>query len=189
MRNLCLAALLLSTAVAADSLYTPQSPFARLFSDYRAAQVGDVLQVLIMETATANQTANEQTANKSDAAMGPGAGWLNFLPAVGYAGNITSAASGTTTHSGSFSSRLTVTVVAVLPNGNLQVEGSRQVTVHKDNQNIKLTGEVRPQDVGPDNTVPSYRVANAQISYTGTNPRRPSPGKTGLITGLLHWLF
>ena len=188
MRSWWLGALLLASVVSADSLYTPQSPFARLFCDTRAAQVGDVLQVLIMETAQANQTANEQTANKSDAAMGPGQGLLNFIPLMGYGGNITSSASGTTTHAGTFTSRIAVTVTGLAPNGNLLIEGSREVRVHKDVQTIKLTGEVRPQDVGADNTVPSYRVARAQISYSGTNPRRPG-SKVGFITGLLHWLF
>jgi flagellar L-ring protein precursor FlgH len=188
MRSCWLWAILIANVVSADSLYTPQSPFARLFSDYRAAQVGDVLQVLIMETAQANQTANEQTSNKSDASMGPGLGLLKFIPLIGYGGDIKSAASGTTTHSGSFTSRLAVTVTGIAPNGNLLIEGSREVKLHKDVQMIKLTGEVRPQDVGSDNTVLSYRIAKAQISYTGSNPRRPG-SKVGFITGLLHWLF
>jgi flagellar L-ring protein FlgH len=188
MRTACLWVILLTGAVCADSLYTPQSPLASLFSDRKATRVGDVLQVMIVESAQANQTLNDQTSNQNDTSMGPGLGLLNFIPLVGYSGSISAKSSGTTTRSGSFTSRMAVTITGVAPNGNLQIEGSREVRVHKDVQIIKLTGEVRPQDVGQDNSVRSYQIANAQISYTGSNPRRPGD-KVGIITGLLHWLF
>lgn len=188
MRSLCLWALLIAGAAGADSLYSAQSPFASPFGDRKASRVGDVVQILISESAQANQTANDQTANKSNSTMGPGVGLLDFLPLVGYSGNITSAASGSTTRSASFTTRLAATVVGVSPNGNLLLEGSREVRVHKDFQVIKLSGEVRPSDILSDNTVPSYQVANARISYTGSDPRRPG-SKSGLLTGLLHWLF
>jgi len=188
MRSLCLWALLLASLAGADSLYTPQSPFASPFGDRKAARIGDVVQILISENAQANQSANDQTANKNNATMGPGAGLLNFLPLVGYSGNITAQSSGSTSRSASFSTRLAAMVVGVTPNGNLLIEGSREVRVHKDFQVIKLSGEVRPTDILSDNTVPSYQVANAKISYTGSDPRRPG-SKAGLLTGLLHWLF
>ncbi|MEI6501331.1 MAG: flagellar basal body L-ring protein FlgH [Armatimonadota bacterium] len=188
MRSCCLWALLLTSLAGADSLYTAQSPFAAPFADRKATRVGDVVQILIAESAQANQSANDQTANKNNATMGPGQGLLDFLPLVGYSGNLNAQSSGSTTRSASFTTRLAATVVGVAPNGNLLVEGSREVRVHKDFQVIKLSGEVRPSDILSDNTVPSCQIANARISYTGSDPRHPG-SKAGLLTGLLHWLF
>lgn len=188
MRTVCLWALLLAGAAEADSLYTAQSPFASLFSDRKAVCVGDTLNILIVETAQASQNMADQTAAKSNATMGPGVGLLDFIPVIGYSGDIAAQSGGSTSRSASFSARIAVTVTGVTPAGNLLVEGSRQVRVHKDYQDIKLSGEVRRQDISADNTVPSYRVANACISYTGSNPLRPG-NKVGIITRALHWLF
>jgi flagellar L-ring protein FlgH len=189
MRTVCLLGLLLTTlAATADSLYTPTSGFAQLFSDRRAVKVGDILHIVITEVEQASQSMTDATASKTDAAMGPGTGLLNFIPLIGYNGSISADSKGSTNRTNSFNARIAVTVVGVAPNGNLLVEGSREVRVHKDFEVIKLTGEVRPQDVGADNTVPSYRVANAQISSTGSNPLHPG-NKVGIITRMLHWLF
>lgn len=188
MRTLCLCALFVVGAACADSLYTAQSPFANLFSDRKAVGVGDVLHILIAETAQANQNMSDQTANSSKAAMGPGTGLLGFLPLAGYSGDISAKSDGSTSRSASFSARMAVTVIGIAPSGNLLIEGSREVRVHQDFQDIKLSGEVRRQDIGADNSVPSYLIANAHISYTGSNPLRPG-NKVGIITRALHWLF
>jgi flagellar L-ring protein precursor FlgH len=172
----------------ADSLYTPTSNFNTLFSDRKAAHVGDVLEILITETAQATQSTDMSTSNSTNSAMGPGVGKLNFLPLLGYTGSATAASKGDTNRSGTFTARIEVVVTGITPAGNLQVEGSRNVTVLNDFQIIKLTGEVRPQDIDYDNTVPSYKVANALVSYTGSDPLRPNK-KVGVITRVLHWLF
>lgn len=189
MRQILLGAcLLVSVPVAADSLYTSQSPFARLFSDRKAAQVGDVLHILITELAQASHNTTSDVANRAKTEMGPGLGLLDFIPLIGYGGSSQASSSGKANRSESFSGRIAVTVVGITPTGNLLVEGCRSVTVHRDLQIIKLCGEVRPQDVTADNTVPSYRVANATISYTGSDPLRPGR-KVGVVTRILHWLF
>ncbi len=172
----------------ADSLYSPHSAFSNLYSDRRAAKVGDVLYIVITEIAQASQTVANETKNSSDLNMGPGKGWLDFIPLLGYRGSTAAQSSGKAARSEVFTARIAVTVVGVTPAGNLLVEGSRMVHLHHDKQIITLKGEVRPQDISADNTVPSYRVANASISYTGSDPLRPGK-KVGIITRLFHWLF
>jgi flagellar L-ring protein FlgH len=176
------------TPTRADSLYDAESGFTSLFSDRKATRVGDVLHILITETAQASQNATSTTSNTTDSKMGPGVGKLSFLPLIGYSGQSAADSKGSTNRSGSFVGRVAVTIIGVTPSGNLLVEGSRNVTVLKDYQVIKLSGEVRPQDIAADNTVPSYKVANAMVSYTGSDPLRPN-GKVGIITRMLHWLF
>lgn len=172
----------------ADSLYSPSSSFANLYSDRRAAKVGDVLYIVITEVAQASQTVANETKNSSELNMGPGRGWLDFIPLLGYKGSTAAQSSGKAARSEVFTARIAVTVVGMTPTGNLLVEGSRIVNLHHDKQIITFKGEVRPQDISADNTVPSYRVANASITYTGSDPLRPGK-KVGIITRLFHWLF
>jgi flagellar L-ring protein FlgH len=122
MKTCCLCALLIASLAGADSLYTAQSPFASPFGDRKASRVGDVVQILISESAQANQSANDQTANKNNTAIAPGAGLLAFLPTLGYSGSITAQSSGSTTRSASFTTRLAAMVVGVTPSGNLLLE-------------------------------------------------------------------
>jgi flagellar L-ring protein precursor FlgH len=61
-----------------------------------------------------------------------------------------------------------VTIAEVLPNGNLVVRGEKQLALSEGSEFIQVAGIVRPQDVAPDGTVQSRRLANAQIAYRGT---------------------
>jgi len=60
-----------------------------------------------------------------------------------------------------------VTVVEVLANGNLVVQGEKWININQGEEYIRLRGIVRPSDISPDNTIASVRVANAQIQYSG----------------------
>lgn len=179
---------LCAVTVQADSLYSAECALGRLYSDHKALTIGDVIHILVTESASASQNMQDTTASSTDATVGPGGGKLSFLPLLKYTGDIQAQAKGTTTRSDTLTARLAVTVVGIAPNGNLLVEGERRMTVHKDYQVLKISGEVRPRDIAADNTVPSYKVANVSLSYTGSNPSRPG-SKCGFITRVLHWLF
>lgn len=178
----------LGVGAGADSFYTPDCALARIFSDRKAIAIGDVIHILVTESASAAQNMQDTTASTAAAQVGPGGGKLNFLPLWSYSGDVQAQAKGATTRSDTLTARLAVTVVGLAPNGNLLVEGERRMTVHKDYQVLKISGEVRPRDIAADNTVPSYKVANVTVSYTGSSPSRPG-GKCGLLTRALHWLF
>ena len=55
----------------------------------------------------------------------------------------------------------------VLPNGNLLVQGEKWITINHGDEFIRIRGIVRPTDIAPDNTVASYKVADARIFYSG----------------------
>jgi flagellar basal body L-ring protein FlgH len=74
---------------------------------------------------------------------------------------------GKTARSGQLSALVAVSVVEALPNGNLVIQGSREIQVNDELQVIQLSGVVRPVDIGTDNVVLSSRIADAQITYTG----------------------
>ncbi len=70
--------------------------------------------------------------------------------------------------SNSLSGNITVSIAEVLPNGVLRVRGEKWLTLNRGDEYIRLSGLVRPEDIAPDNTVQSTRLADARISYSGT---------------------
>ena len=80
---------------------------------------------------------------------------------------------------------ITVTVIEILANGNLVVRGEKKLGLSEGTEVIQVAGVIRPQDVGPNGTVNSLRLANAQISYRGSgdlaSASKPGWGTTGLM--------
>jgi len=63
---------------------------------------------------------------------------------------------------------ITVTVTDVLPNGLLEVRGEKWLQLNRDKEFIRISGLVRKEDIAPDNTIASTRVADVRIAYSGT---------------------
>jgi len=177
-----LSAVVLTHCVAADGL------FVGMFGDSRARQIGDTLHLLIVETSSAKMNNSQDHKQSTSTTVGPGLGDLAFFPMYGISGGTSTSANGSTTRSGAVTARMTVQVVETTPAGNLVVEGKRTVLVNRDREEITVRGEVRPQSVRPDNTVYSYDLANAQVLFCGSDPRRPRH-KVGIITRILNYFF
>jgi len=149
-----------------------------LFSaDRRARKVGDILTVDFNEVFAATK-AQSAAASKSDSfELGLPVGLPNLLTgglANGAAGNsLTSSTeqsfsgSGNAAQSNSLTGRLSVTVVRIFENGNMGILGQKELTLNNGKEYIRVSGIVRPEDISAGNTVPSNRLADAQISYTG----------------------
>ena len=73
---------------------------------------------------------------------------------------------GSSSQSNSLIGDITVTVVERYPNGNLRIRGEKWVTLNQGREFIRLSGIIRPDDVEPDNSLQSYRIADAQITYS-----------------------
>lgn len=163
-----------------------------LFSDIKAHAVGDVLTVLIVEQNRASnqvETKTEKTTELSTSG-GPGIGTLSFIPAFGGKADNSSSfdGKGENRRSGTIQAKISVTVVGVRDNGDLVVEGTRVIGINGDEEAIYLSGIVRSKDVTPDNTVASYQVADAEISYTGKGNANTA-SRPGFFTRLLNWVF
>jgi flagellar L-ring protein precursor FlgH len=65
------------------------------------------------------------------------------------------------------SGNITVTVIEVLPNRNLYVRGEKRIGINQGNEYIRLSGIVRPEDITPQNTIESTRIADPTIVYVG----------------------
>lgn len=148
-----------------------------IFSDQRARNVGDIITVKITETSKASEKATTDTGRSASASAGiPYLLGLEsgILPSSINAEKMISASTdnefsgtGETTRSGSLSATITARVVEVLPNGNLAIEGLREVNVNSERKEILVQGIVRPKDIAYDNTILSTQIADAKVIYTG----------------------
>ncbi len=155
-----------------------QGQLASLYSDQRARNVGDILTVAITETSTASESATTATSRQSQTVgqlnnffgvenhgIGPWKSTANLVNANTPYNNFSGA--GATTRTGSLSATITARVMEVLPNGNLAIEGKREIYVNNEKKEILLQGIVRPRDIAFDNSVQSTQVADAKVIYTG----------------------
>lgn len=150
-----------------------------LFADFRAASVGDLVTVEIDENPQAIGDARTQTSRDSSYQLGVNGlfGLTQALSAaypgldpsrlLGLVGSSSFDGNGSTTRSSRLQASVAVRVRRVLPNGDLFVEGTKVLLVNDEELHIYLSGVVRPQDIGQDNTVSSGRIADAEVEFTG----------------------
>lgn len=146
-----------------------------IYSDIKAHRIGDIITVELQESTSASKNAsNQQSKDSSQSidALSLGGKAVSLLgkydtsASMGGSNSFTGKAKAG--QSNSLSGNISVSVVRVLPNGNLSVRGEKWVMLNNGNEYIRLTGVVRAEDVNADNTVSSQRVANARIQYGGT---------------------
>ena len=174
----------------AGSLWRADGLLSDLFMDPKARKVGDIVTIKIEESSKASNKANTQTGRSSsleagiDKLFGLEDWWENHVlewyddgwpkpnpfgnPSVKGSMKSNFDGSGTTTRSGDLSAFMTARITEVLPNGNLQIVGSREVLVNNENQMIILSGVIRPRDISPDNIILSTFISNAKIAYSGS---------------------
>jgi flagellar L-ring protein precursor FlgH len=163
-----------------------------LYTDIKAHKVGDVITVLIYESSDASSQTETKTQkdSKASAEGGPGIGSLDFIPLFGASGENQSTfnGKGENLRNQSLRAKMSVTVVAIKDNGDLVIKGSRTVGISKDKEVMSLTGVCRQKDVTASNTIDSYLIADAEISYTGKGVAN-STSRPGIITRFINWLF
>jgi len=181
---------LLQAAGQAQSLWRDDVSRA-MVSDKRAANVGDILTIVVAETTTATKDNSTKTAKQSSWAASvssflfPGfAQYKGTSPAIDYSSNLKHEGSGAINNSESIVARVAVRVIDVLPNHNLVIEGKRETSFSKEKQTVVLHGVVRAEDVSYDNTVMSYNVADATIKIDGKGTVSDSQNK-GWFTRIL----
>ncbi|MEI7035928.1 flagellar basal body L-ring protein FlgH [Fulvimonas yonginensis] len=160
-------------AAPADGAIYHEAQGMELFADPRAHRAGDILTIVLVESTQASKKASTSTSKKDKADLAAptilGKGLtINGNPlSAGLDGERTFDGNGSSSQSNQLTGQITVTVAQRLSNGNLIVRGEKWLTINQGQELVRIAGIVRPQDIGPDNTVPSTRVADARISYTG----------------------
>ena len=186
-----------ATPASEGSLWQTDGPLGDLFNNDKAKRVGDIVTEKIIESSKASNNAKTKTDRTSSIDAGIDKllgleGRFNdsshnqfkqsrlFNPFSRVKGGLESEfeGKGETSRSGDLKAYVTAQVVGVLPSGNLQIAGSREVTVNNERQIIHLTGVIRPRDITPNNVVLSTHIADARIAYTGKGivDERQRPG-------------
>jgi len=202
------------TGIPAQSLYRDGSVGASLFIDHRARAVNDIVTIIISEessTATDAKTelSKDQTrvTNVSQAptlldmiarrtvkwAIKPILSWQT--PSQIAENDTQQNSSNQSKHTGEGSinrtqkttGQITARVVKVLENGNMVVEGKRQVIVNGETETITLSGVIRPEDVTSNNTVLSSQMADAEVQMVGRGVVTESQNP-GIIYRFLDWI-
>ncbi|MBX9609080.1 MAG: flagellar basal body L-ring protein FlgH [Gammaproteobacteria bacterium] len=156
----------------------------QLFEDLKARRVGDILTIRLSESNQAaksndnavNKSGSTEIANPTILGAKPAFALPGVLPLAAVANNTLEtdlaatndfAGKASAKQSNSLNGNITVTIADVLPNGNLLVRGEKRLNLNQGNEYIKISGIVRPVDIATDNTVPSTKVADATIIYSG----------------------
>ncbi len=171
---------------------TANPTYLSLYTDKKAKRVEDVVTVLVLESARASNDTKTQTDEKHDAGIevGAGRGALNFIPGMGASMGTDNAydGRGKTSRVGEVKATVSARVIKVYENGNLLIEGNKEVEVNNEKEILRVSGIVRSEDISPDNTIYSSKIADARIHYSGegTGASAASPG---WLARFFHWIF
>jgi flagellar L-ring protein FlgH len=167
----------LATARALSTTTAPPTPWmSTLFADLRARNVNDLVTVQVIENVVASGSADSSLDKNSSSEAGTGrvfgidpkfADWFDPTALARWSASTEFRGGGATNRSGALSAVMTARVTEVLPNGDLVLEGVREIDINGDRQIIVLTGVVRPADINPGNVVPSTAVGQMRIRYFG----------------------
>lgn len=184
------------------SLWQEENGRAYLYEDLRAMRVGDILTIKIVEKHKGSKSADTKAEREStieNGLSGTGAGYLG-IPGVRLGAEATRGlgveasaknkfgGKGATAREDTLTGTISAIVTDVLPNGDLRIEGRREVTVNSEKQLMTLSGVVRRVDVDTKNTVLSSAIADAKIEYSGLgvvdDVQRP-----GWLVRILDWIY
>lgn len=172
------------------SIYNPTRGPISPIADKTANRVGDLLTVVIRENQDLKNEEKTDLAKNStlnyqlvDFNVAPQA--FDTLPSMRTSKSDSFGGTANYEKSGAFEARLTAMVVDRLPNGNLVVEGRREIRIDEERKVLEFRGVVRRYDVKRDNTVQSELVADAYVSYSGSGPLTRSNERRGLS----KWLY
>lgn len=181
----------------AGSLFSEAAP--GFLQDTRAVRTGDIVLINIDEQANATGDAATQLAKSTTKSTGVTA-LLGLVPALkklspsldptnllALMSQSNFSGSGQTSRNGQLSGFVAVRVRKQMPNGDLYVEGTKVVMINNEEYHLYVSGVIRPADVGPDNSVASSRVADAEVEFTGRGDMADSIDR-GWLTKLIDWL-
>jgi flagellar L-ring protein precursor FlgH len=170
-----------------------------LFQGQRQWRVGDIVTIVLAESTQASRNTSLITERKAandalssawtDSLLSPNGFWGDVRGLIDLiVVDIFLEGIGIVAQANALSGVITAMVAEVMPNGNLVIEGRKQLSLTEGAEFIQVRGVVRTRDIQPDNTISSVRMAQAQISYRGTGNLAEST-QPGWITQLLfkYW--
>ncbi|MEW6542380.1 MAG: flagellar basal body L-ring protein FlgH [Nitrospirota bacterium] len=185
------------------SLWQEENGRAYLYEDLRARRIGDVITIVIEEKHKGSKSADttaERESTLASSLSGSGSVFTAGIPALFLNKSLATSlgvdgsskgkfgGKGETSREDTLTGTMSAHVIEVLPNGDLRIEGRREVTVNSEKQTMVLSGVVRVVDLDTANRVKSSRIADAKIEYTGlgvvNDVQRP-----GWLVRVLDWIY
>jgi len=154
----------LSQSCGAVSLFD-ETVYRSIVADHRAYLPGDLLTVLVLENSNAQTSADLASAKEIQTGLNVSYNKHKHDVNLKLSGKGRAAAK--TGRNGKIKAALTVRIKDILPNSNYAIEGTQSIQINGEKQTIVLCGVVRPEDISPQNTILSTRIADAQITYAG----------------------
>lgn len=178
------------------SLYNPNQ-YRSLYEDGRARRVGDIVTINVIEQQAGTQevTTDATRTNSTSATISAlGTRKSLFGIPIGASAPLFEASSASdlqgdaeTTRTNNITATLAARVINVLPDGNLQIEAVREITLNNETQYMVVTGLIRARDIAANNTIASTQIANAKIEYYGQGVLSQK-NKPGWLTRFLEMI-
>jgi len=172
-----------------------------LYTDRKARRVGDLITIILNEQTSSTKSSSVTVDKDSSVSIGEDAdgntilgtnpGLKNMSLSTNLSGTREFEGEADAGQSNSLSGNISVTVSGIFPNGNLQVRGEKWLTLNQGDEFIRVTGIIRPEDVSPENTIESFKLANARITYSGRGSLAES-GQMGWLNRVFNspiWPF
>jgi flagellar L-ring protein precursor FlgH len=198
--TLSIAVFLVMSQGVADSLLSHNAAKQGTFVSEKITRFspGDIISILISEKIDASTSADINTKKESDIESKGDAGENSFfvnglglvdadtLPNWAIESENETKNTGKTSRKSDLTTTVSCFVSQVLPNGNLLLEGQKQVTVNREASTVVVSGVVRSRDVSPENTITSAKVANLAVQLRGKGPLWNNQ-RQGFLTRMLNW--
>jgi flagellar L-ring protein precursor FlgH len=165
----------LSVFIAVSAMVTvgmaqiPAGDMPSIYSDIKAYSLGDIVTVVIIESTDASRESSANSSGSSSTgAQGSVTGTLtNFLPVFGMSSSVNTNHDNDegTSQTETMTGKISATIVEKMENGTLRIRGERLMEVNGETNLMQIEGIVRPRDIGNDNIVYSYNVADAKVVY------------------------
>jgi flagellar L-ring protein precursor FlgH len=153
------------------AIFQTSAGYSSLTNGARAAQVGDIITILLVERTQATKSNSANMDRSGNVGLTPPStgpfSKLFSASDIGASGSQGFKGKGDASQSNALSGEITVTIAKVYGNGTMLVRGQKALTLNRGDEFVQVSGLVRQADIGPDNRVLSTRVADARITYTG----------------------
>lgn len=159
-----------------------------LFQDRRPSKVGDLVTVLISEKTNLKDEAKSGLSKQNSSSAKDGTGLFDFLKKLGFSTQSSSKGNGSMERTSNLNTTLSCLVTEVLPSGNLRIEGVREIQNQKEKVSLKIRAVMRPEDVEPDNTISSEKLADVTITARGVGTLSDTQNP-GLLSRLFNLIF
>lgn len=157
-------------------------------ADRRPTSVGDIVTVVVNERTRTKDEGKTDVSKSNNNSVADGVGIFDFIKAFGFSSKSDMKGDGSTERTHTAQTRITCLVTDILPNGNLIIEGTRDIATHEETLQLQVVGVIRPRDVDSYNQISSDKIANAEIGVRGKGALTRLQ-KPGILTQILQTIF